>query len=261
MCFDLHGDRHVTYLSLASVSLLMIVHILVGHLHFLEQERWRSVGAGIAMSYVFLDILPHLSSKQYLLEDTIGTGFGVFIQHHAYLFSLAGFVLFFGLVGVEQRLRTSQTVMVEPGEPHSAVKVLGMAIAAYCFLIGYLIGEQPDHRYEPVIILALAMTIHMAGVNHTVRDNYPRFYDQVIRYVLAATTFVGWLLGVVTIVPDIIFALVFSFVVGVIIIVAFLYELPVAVGERKYWFFVAGVTGFSALLLIYEALAKIPLSA
>ena len=68
-CFDLHGDRHVTYLSLASVSLLMIVHILVGHLHFLEQERWRSVGAGIAMSYVFLDILPHLSSKQYLLEE------------------------------------------------------------------------------------------------------------------------------------------------------------------------------------------------
>ena len=251
----------MTYLSVASVSLLIVVHVLVGRMHFLEQERWRSIGAGIAMSYVFLDILPHLSSKQYVLQDTVGTGFGAFLEHHAYLLSLAGFVLYFGLAGVAKTSRTSQTVMVEPGEPHSAVHVLVLALAAYCFLVGYLIGEQPDHRYEPVIVFALAMMIHMAGVDHTVRHHYPKFYDQIFRYVLAAATFAGWILGIVTIVPDIIFALVFSFVVGAIIIVAFLYELPVVMGGRNYWLFVAGATGFSALLLIYEALAKVPLSA
>ena len=64
-----------------------------------------------------------------------------------------------------------------------------------------------------------------------------------------------------TSIPDIIFALVFSSVVGAIMVVAFVYELPVVVWGRRYWLFVTGVTGFSGLLLIYEALAKVPLSA
>jgi len=251
----------VTYLSLASVSLLMLVHLLVGRMHFLEQERWRSVGAGIAISYVFLDVLPHLSSKQYVLQDTVGTGFGAFLEHHAYLLALAGFVLYFGLANVAKMSRASQTVMVGPCRPHPVVHILVLALAAYSFLIGYLIGEQPDHRYESVLIFAFAMTIHMAGVDHMVREHYPEFYDRIFRYVLATATFAGWLLGIVTTVPDIIFALVFSFVAGAIIVVAFLYELPVVMGGRRYWLFVVGITSFSALLLIYEALTKVTLSA
>lgn len=248
----------MTYLSLASVSLLILVHLFVGRMHFLELERWRTVGAGIAMAYVFLDVLPHLSSKQYALHDTFGTGFVAFIEHHAYLLALAGFVLYLGLARVAKTSRSGQSVMVEPRKPHAVVV---LALAAYCALTGYLIGEQPDHRYEPVIIFAVAMTIHMTGVDHTVHDRYPKFYDQIFRYALAAATFAGWLLGIMTTVSDIIFALVFSFVVGAIIVVAFLYELPVVMGGKGYWPFVAGVTGFSTLLLIYEALAKVPLSA
>ena len=248
--------------SLASMKCARNVQcLLVGRMHFLEQGRWRSVGAGIAMSYVFLDVLPHLSSEQYALQDIVATGLGAFLAHHAYLLALAGFVLYFGLADVAKAPRTSQTVMVEPGKPHSVVYILVLALAAYCFLIGYLIGEHPEHRYEPVIIFALAMTIHMAGVDHTMRDQHAKFYDRIFRYVLATATFLGWLLGMVTTVPDVIFALVFSFVVGAIIVVAFLYELPVVMGGRRYWLFVAGVTGFSGLLLIYEALAKVPLSA
>ena len=249
------------YLSLSSVFLLMLVHVMVGRIHFLEQERWRSVGAGVAISYVFLDVLPHLSSKQYVLQEIVGTGFGAFLKHHTYLLALAGFVLYFGLAGVAKTYRASQAAVVEPSKPHSVVHILVLGLAAYCFLIGYLIGEQPDHRYEPVIIFALAMTIHLAGVDHTVRDHYPKLYDKTIRYVLATATFAGWLIGIVTTVPDIIFALVFSLVVGAIIVVAFLYELPVAMEGRRYWLFVTGVTGFSGLLLIYETLAKVPLSA
>jgi hypothetical protein len=251
----------VTYLSLAGMFVLMLVHLFVGRMHFLEQERWRSIVAGVAMSYVFLDILPHLSSQQYAIRDTVGTGFGAFLEHHAYLLALAGFVLYFGLAGVAKTSRTSQAVKAGPSKPHTAVYVLVLALAAYCFLIGFLVGEQPDHRYEPVIIFALAMTIHMAGVDHTVRDQNPQFYDQIFRYVLAAATFAGWLLGIVTTVPDIVFALVFSLVVGEIIVVAFLYELPVVARSKRYWLFVGGVAAFSALLLIYEAYSKVALLA
>jgi len=235
--------------------------MLIGRMHFLERESWRSVGAGVAISYVFLDILPHLASKQIALQDTVGTAFEVFLGHHAYLLALAGFVLYFCLARVARTSRTSQSVVSQRPEPHSAVYVLVLALAGYCALIGYLVGEQPDHRYEPVIIFTIAMTIHLAGVGHTVHDHYPGFYDRTYRYVLAGATLAGWLLGIVTTVPDIIFALVFSFVVGVIMIVAFMYELPVVMRGGSYWLFVAGATGFSALLLVYEALAKVDLSA
>lgn len=248
------------YVSLASVSLLMVVHMLVGRMHFLEQERWRSLGAGVAMSYVFVDILPHLSSQQSVLQNSVGTGFLTFLEHHAYLLALAGFILYFGLADVAKTSRTNQDVMVEQRNPHSAVYILALALTVYGFLIGYLIGEQPDHRYEPVIIFAFAMTIHMAGVDQTLREYYPKFYDQVLRYVLVVATFVGWLLGFLTTVSGVIFALVFSFIVGAIIVVAFLYELPAVMGGKKYGLFVVGVIGFSALLMIYEILAKVPLS-
>ena len=251
----------MTFVSLASVVALILVHLFVTRLHILEQDRWRSVGAGVALSYVFLDVLPHLSSKQSALQDSVGAALLPFLTHHAYLLTLAGFVLYFCLAGVAMSLRVQKSKMSEQSKPHVAVYALVLALTAYCFLIGYLIAEQPDHRYEPVIIFAFAMAIHFAGVDHTVHDYYPGFYDQSIRYVFAAATFVGWLLGMVTAVSDSIFALVFSFVVGVIMVVALMYELAAVLAARKYWLFVSGVTGFSALLLLYEALAKVELSA
>ena len=58
----------MTFVSLASVFTLILVHLFVTRLHIFEQDRWRSVGAGVALSYVFLDVLPHLSSKQSALQ-------------------------------------------------------------------------------------------------------------------------------------------------------------------------------------------------
>ena len=59
----------------------------------------------------------------------------------------------------------------------------------------------------------------------------------------------------------IIFALVFSFIVGAIMIVAFVFELPVVTSSRGgYWRFVAGSALFSSLLLLYEWLSKTSLA-
>ncbi len=49
--------------------------------------------------------------------------------------------------------------------------------------------------------------------------------------------------------------------VGVIIVVAAVFELPAALEPRRYWLFVASASLFAALLLLYEGLSKTPLSA
>ena len=251
----------MSYLSFISVCILLLTPLLVGRMHFLNQERWHSVGAGFAISYVFLDILPHLASKQEKLQSMIGTGIGAYLEHHAYLLALTGFVIYMGMAVVARNFRINQSVAAVQPKPHALVYIMVLGFSAYSFMIGYMIGEQPEHRYEPVIIFTLAMALHMAGVDHMLRENYPSTYDKLFRYLLAAATFSGWLLGFVTTAPDATFALMFSFLAGAIIIVAFVFELPVVMGGQRYWLFVAGVTGFSALLLIYEWLAQVRLTA
>lgn len=250
----------MTYLSLAGVLLLVLLAVFVGRLGFAHERRWTTVGAGVAISYVFLDILPHLASLQDTLRDTLGTGISGFLEHHSYLVALAGFLLYIGLLR-ESGSAADPTSPASSASRNRATNVLIGALAVYYFLIGYLVGEQPAHRYEPVIIFAVAMGIHMLGVNHTVRDFDPRRYDRLFGYVLGAAIFAGWSLGVMTDVPDTLFALAFSFLVGAIIIVAFFIELQVVDSSADYWRLVAGAAAFSALLLIYERLANTNLAA
>lgn len=250
----------MTYLSFAGVLLLVFVAAFVGRLSFAHEARWTTIGAGVAISYVFLDILPHLASKQDTLRDALGTGISGFLEHHSYLVALAGFLLYIGLLR-EAGSADDRTSPESSAARNRTTNVLMGALALYYFLIGYLVGEQPAHRYEPVVIFAVAMAIHMLGVNHTVRDFDPRRYDRLFGYVLGAAILAGWLLGVVTDVPDTLFALAFSFLVGAIIIVAFFIELRVVESSTDYWRLVAGSAGFSALLLIYEKLANTSLAA
>jgi hypothetical protein len=250
----------MTIVSLAAVLLVVLVHLSAGRMQFLERDPWKSMAAGVAISYVFLDILPHLSTMQRALETGGSGGLARYLHNHAYLLALVGFTLFFGQSKIDGA-SSGQEVLSDEQRPGRMVLYLHMLpLTAYNALIGYLIGEQPDHRYEPVIIFAFAMAIHMAGVDHVVRHSLPRFYDSSLRYLFAAACFAGWLLGGVTNVSDFAFALTFSFIAGAILIVAFVYELPVVAGGRGYFQFAVGVAGFSVLLLVYEALSGVPLA-
>ncbi len=250
----------MTILALAAVLLIMLVHFFAGRMHFLEREPWRSMAPGVAMSYVFLDILPHLSKKQQALELGESTGLALFLQNHAYLLALVGFTFFLGLAKSNSASDEQEAMGEKERRGRSVLYLRVLPLAIYVALIGYIIGEQPDHRYEPVIIFAFAMAIHMAGVDHVVHQKMSRLYDGVLRYVLVGATLAGWLLGGVTNISDFVFALTFSFVAGAILIAAFVYELPAVAGGRSYLFFCVGVAGFSALLLLYEAFSGIPLT-
>jgi hypothetical protein len=239
----------------------MLVHIFVGKLRFLNDDRWPAIGAGVATSYVFLDILPHLASKQKMLGSAAEAGGWDYLQHHAYLLTLFGFLVYLGLAILARRTSSDESQEVAPAKIRMTAYLVGSAFAGYDFLIGYMIGEQPDHRPEPVIIFAVAMAIHIAGVDHLVWHRYPTIYRQALRVFLVTATFAGWLLGAFTEVPAALFALIFSLLVGVIIVVAAVFELPAALEPRRYWLFVASASLFAALLLLYEGLAKTPLSA
>ena len=57
--------------SFLAVSLIAFVHLIVPRLRvtLLDESLWLHASAGVAVSYVFVDILPHLASY----HDTLAT--------------------------------------------------------------------------------------------------------------------------------------------------------------------------------------------
>lgn len=248
----------MTLPSLLGVALIALVHLFANRLRFMNDEGWHAISAGVALSYVFLDLLPHLAAKQQILLAGSEDGLFAFLTHHAYLLALAGMLTFIPLATAAQRHQELAPGTEAPRRVRTAVLAI---FSGYNLLIGVLIGEQPVHRAEPVLLFALAIAIHVASVDAWMRTNNPRTYDRIFRFAFAAAVTAGYALAVESQVSMEIFSLAFSFVAGAIMTVAIAFELPPVLRAGASWRFVGGAVGFSALLLIYEALASPDLGA
>lgn len=79
--------------TFVAVAVFVLVHLFVGQLRFLEgvpRSRWLSLAGGVAVAYVFLHILPELSSHQLTLETHAATSRIAFLEAEIYLVTLAG---------------------------------------------------------------------------------------------------------------------------------------------------------------------------
>ena len=117
--------------------------------------------AGVALAYVFADIFPHLAKVQKQLGDVETGGLYGFLAHNVYLVALAGFCLNPGIVLLSIAYRQSHvaSVLTYRLSP-TIVKTETISLALYNFLIGYILSKQITHPPEPVILFAVAMTIH-----------------------------------------------------------------------------------------------------
>jgi hypothetical protein len=248
------------YATLVGTALFALAFLQVGRLRFMEGEggeRWLDLAAGVAVAYVFVDVFPHLSSKQEVLLAAAGSGFSGFLEHHAYLIALLGFAVFLGA-----NLRSEEVDFAVPWQAHprivqAGVVVVVLSVAAYVGLLGYMLQEQPDHRSEPVAIFALAMAIHMLGVAHSLRERFYRLYDEIHRYVFAASAFAGWLIGVLVDVPGTTYALWFSFLAGSIIAVTVTCELSRITSNARFGYFLLGTGAFASTLLVLGYFVKL----
>jgi hypothetical protein len=243
--------------SFLGATLIAGVHLFVHRLRFLDrpQSIWLDVLAGVALGYVFVDILPHLAGMQQKLLGATEAGLLGFLEHHAYLVAMAGFLFYLAIAVSGERARARR-----PPEDFATfdrpipVGFGAASMAAYAFLIGYMLAEQCTHAAGSGFGLALAMAAHFVGLDHFYRHMYPRLYDAGLRYGLAAALYGGWGLGVLGELSDETFALLFAFLAGGITVISAMFELPRVRSWRPYVGFCAGAVGFSALVLTLEGL-------
>ena len=95
-------------LTFLAVTVFVLVHLFVGQLRFLEgvpRSRWLSLAGGVAVAYVFLHILPELSSHQLTLETHDNDDQIDFLEAEIYLVTLTGLASFYGLERYVQSAR------------------------------------------------------------------------------------------------------------------------------------------------------------
>ena len=242
--------------SIIGLAIIALVPLAVPRLRFLDQPGGISLDvlAGVALGYVFVDILPHLAGFQAKLLELTHDGALGFLEHHAYLMAMAG-VLFYLAISLSTEQARSRGEARESSfmQLPIATQVGALSLAAYAFLVGYMLSEQLTHGVESSFAFAIAMAAHFAGLAHFYRHLYPRFYDVIMRYALAATVCAGWALGVLIELSDLVYSLWFSFLAGGVMIVTMMFELPRVRTWRPYAGFCIGAVGFSALLLLVDA--------
>lgn len=225
-----------------------MIHLFIGKLTFLDvlpRSRWLSMAGGVAVAYVFLHILPELSSHQETFASELGVSQKA-AEAWVYLLSLFGLALFYGLE------RAAKTSRKSSQDDRVETRVLWLHIASfgiYNMLIGYLLLHREEAGMWPLLIYAFAMSLHFVTTDFGLREDQRDQYDAYGRWVLASAVLLGWVIGVFTSLPQIAIGFLFAFLAGGVVLNVLKEELPEE-RESRFWPFALGAVAYAVLLAV-----------
>ena len=243
--------------SLVVILLLAFVHIFVkelGRIPLAYRNALLSAGAGASLSYVLMRILPKLADKQATLLASVDTGVRGFLEHHAYLVAMVGLVVYYGVSRLAAYGAEGPT-SVSPVRYRAAVVSTAVGYGAYSLLIAYLIVNRLHLGLFSLSLITVGMGTLFLVSDHSLRKTWPEAYDGWMRWILTLALLAGWALGVwIDVSPNVV-ALWYAFLAGVMLITTIGEKLAIKGGE-SFWWFLAGVVAFTALLLLLEQMPQ-----
>ena len=222
-----------------AAALLLALAFLVGDrvqlLRSLGQDprTVASFGAGVAVAYVFVQVMPELHEARRTLTGAVGDplpydGMGV------YYFALAGFLVFYGLDHLRRTARGAT--------PQAAFGLHLGGFAVYVWLVAYQLVAYPRESHASIALYAFAMILHFIGVDRLLREEHGGRYERVGRFVLATASLAGWAVGLMVALPAGPLALSVAFVSGAVILNSSIMELPSETDGRFVPFLLGGLT-------------------
>lgn len=237
----------MTGLTALLAVLLAAIHLVSGRvrsvIHF-RRPTWKSVSGGIAVSYVFLQILPELAAHQETITAEVGLKPDL-AESFVFMMALTGMTVFYGM----ERLLTSKRFSEElaTGAPVFWVRV--GAFSLYNMLVGYLLVHREEPGLAELLLYFFAMATHFLAFDLNLSGGHQRQYHRIARWILAAALLAGWATAVFTDLTQLPVSVLFAFLAGGIVLNVLKEELP---GEKQGRFlpFLAGVVGYSLLLVV-----------
>lgn len=233
------------FLTIGFVS----IHIFAKNLHILNvmtRHHFLSLSSGIAVSYVFVHLLPELNHYQKVLMTSIENDFLSVIESHIYIVSLFGLILFYGLEVVVKKEKADNE------SKNSSLRIFQLHIGSffiYNAIIGYLLVRGDYDGMNEVVMFFLAMSVHFIGNDWSLRTSHEDVYNRYGRWLIAFAILLGWGVGVLFEVKEVFVSLLVAFLAGGIILNVMKEELPEDKNSSIPAFLI-GVTGYTVLLLL-----------
>jgi len=245
----MHVEPRLMAVTGAAMLLFAVVFLAGGRIHplqpFVRDRRSAiSLGAGVSIAYVFVHLLPELHLARMELVEAVKAPLP-FEGAAIYFLALLGFLLFYGLDHLRERVRESAE---EEGHAGLSFKLHVGGFAAYVGLMAYLLVQDPQERLALMALYAVTIAIHLLGVDHSLREEHGLAYERTGRYVLAGMSLLGWALGLFWTLPAPVPALLVAFIAGAIIVNSAIMELP-SDKDGRFLPFLTGGLVYGALML------------
>lgn len=207
------------YLAYAFLAIFIfsLVH-LYGRWAFwltpLWQGRFLSAGGGIAIAYVFVDLLPKLCENDIIVQNA---RYGIFLyfERHVYIIALLGFLLFFAVDKAQSIQRQKESFWLSFN-----------SYAIFNFFVGYSIVDKNNPEVRPLALFTFAMALHYFVNDFSMVRAHPKEYGFLERIFLVFSLFLGGIIGVFfTLLPPAV-ALASAFIAGGVIMNVTRHELP-----------------------------------
>ena len=232
--------------------LLSLINIYIGKLDIIDKLipkfRLISLGAGVSVSYIFLETLPELGHAQIELEHS-NLAFLKFLENHIYLLSLIGLLIFYGLENMATQSRQDNFKSI--GEDKTSNHIFWIhlgSFAIYNILIGELLSNAEKQGLLSSILFCIALGLHFLITDYGLRDHHKKIYDHIGRWILGGSIIFGWIIGIALNLPEIISAMVLGLVAGGLILNVLKEELP-QIKKTCFLSFTMGTLSYAVLLL------------
>lgn len=237
-------------LALTFALCLALIHLGASRFSFVgaaPRSRWLSLAGGTSVAYVFVHILPELKKGQ---DVIVRTALPLeFLEHHVYIVALLGFVTFYGLERLAVRSRRqSQAVRGEDTTTPMVFWIHILSFACFNVLVGYLLLHREQPGTAGLIFFFIAMGAHFLVDDYGLRRHHQEAYNRIGCWLLAGSVLVGWGIGLLTPIHELMLAVLFAFLAGGVILNVIKEELPEE-QESLFWAFALGAALYTVLLL------------
>lgn len=221
----------------------ILIHLLANELipsGRIQRLKWFSFSGGLAVSYVFVYVLPTLHKEQILVKK-YGDYFTM--ESELYFIGLLGVLLFYGIQKVVRKAQKKQQVSKARALFWLQIIFFGVynMLVAYTVLSHNVLGIQ-------AVFYGLAVGLHFVAVAHDLWREYEDIYNKIGRYVLTLGIIAGWIMGMKVTLSPLIESIIFAFISGAMILNVLKYELPPD-DEAHFPTFAIGVVSYTTITM------------
>lgn len=203
------------FYAFISILIFSLIHLWAEKIQMMTllfQARFLSFGGGVAIAYVFIDLLPKLSKSNALVEESLGAF--PFLERHVFIMALIGFLLFFTIERMPALAEKKWTVW--------------LPIASYAlfnFFVGYAVVDKNNPEVRPLALFTFAFALHYFTNDYSLSEKHGIMYEQTGRWLLIFALILGGCVGLVFKLSETAVALISAFIGGGVIMNVTRHEL------------------------------------